>query len=323
MSTRLVLNPASGADDALSRLPALNERLRARFGHLDIVITTGPGDAERAGLRAARDGGLVIVAGGDGTLNEVLNGVHRGGGFDRVRFGVVPLGTGNDFATALGTPEDVDRAVEELGAGGELAIDVGCVNDRVFVNVSAGGFIAEVSDAVSPGLKTVAGKFAYLLGGAQVLVTWNPVETWIGSTGPVLALGRSGTFEPAPVPAGRPIQLFAVCNSRLIGGGRPIAPAALVDDGWLDVCVVDAMPVGDFVALLGRVAAGAHLDDPRVTYLRVRDLELRFDRVIKVNTDGQVFEDDVCRYKVLPGAARFLLPAPIAREDDSGGKIGG
>jgi diacylglycerol kinase (ATP) len=315
VTTRLVLNPVSGGDDALPRLPELNERLRERFGHLDIVVTTAPGDAERAGVQCARDGGTVIVAGGDGTLNGVLNGVHRGGGFDRVRFAVLPLGTGNDFATVLGTPTEPGDALDALGRGGEQAVDVGWVNDRVFVNVSAGGFVAEVSDAVTPALKTVAGRLAYLLGGAQVLWSWEGVAADVSSAGPIEALGRDGDFaraEPLTALHDR-LELFAVCNSPLIGGGRPIAPAARIDDGWLDVCLVDEMPAVELAALLGRVAAGAHLDDPRVHYFRVQDLEMSFSRPIKVNTDGEVFETDACRYRVLPGAARFLLPARTER----------
>jgi diacylglycerol kinase (ATP) len=104
------------------------------------------------------------------------------------------------------------------------------------------------------------------------------------------------------------LQLFAVCNSRLIGGGRLIAPEAVIDDGWLDVCVIEAMPTLEFVGLLREVARGDHLDDPRVSYFRTRDLRLQFDRVIKVNTDGQVLDATSCRYTILPRAARFLTP---------------
>jgi diacylglycerol kinase (ATP) len=309
VSTRLILNPVSGADEALPQLLRLNERLRATFGHVDIVLTAGPGDAERAGLRAARDGGLVVVGGGDGTLNEVLNGVHRGDGFGRVRIGLLPLGTGNDFATALGVPGDLDAALDLVAAGHERRVDVGVVNDRVFVNVSAGGFVAEVSDAVTSGLKTVAGRLAYLLGGAQVLLTWDPVAAQFSSTGPVDVIAPGGPVGPAGFLGGpRAMQFFAVCNSRLIGGGRPIAPRALVDDGWLDVCAVEAMPVTEFVSLLGQVAAGEHLADPRVGYARVRTLDVAFDRGLKVNVDGQVFEAASCRYGILPHAARFLAP---------------
>jgi diacylglycerol kinase (ATP) len=317
-----VVNPVSGGDEALPRLQELNERLRQRFGHVDIVLTTGPGDAERAGLQSAREGGTLIVAGGDGTLNDVLNGVHAGGGFEKVRFAVIPLGTGNDFATVLGTPPDAGDAIDALGSGRERAVDVGCVNDRVFVNVSAGGFVAEVSDAVTPGLKTVAGRLAYLLGGAQVLWTWDGVTADVASAGAVQELGAGGGFGlPAPLaPIHQRLELFAVCNSPLIGGGRPIAPSARIDDGWLDVCLVEEMPAPELAALLGRVAAGAHLDDPRVRYLRVQDLEVRLSRSIKVNTDGEVFEADACRYRVLPRAATFLVPGPSAARDTSGSR---
>ena len=102
------------------------------------------------------------------------------------------------------------------------------------------------------------------------------------------------------------LELFAVCNSRMVGGGRLIAPHAFVDDGLLDVCLVEAMPTLEFIGLLSSVSAGDHLTDERVSYLRARELELRFARTIKVNTDGEVLETDSCRYAVEPRAARFL-----------------
>jgi diacylglycerol kinase (ATP) len=102
------------------------------------------------------------------------------------------------------------------------------------------------------------------------------------------------------------LYAFAVCNSRLVGGGRLIAPDALVDDGELDVCLIHAMPTLEFLTLLRRVSEGDHVDDDRVAYFRTRELELAFDRPIKVNTDGQVLEADRCCYRILPRAARFL-----------------
>ena len=99
-----------------------------------------------------------------------------------------------------------------------------------------------------------------------------------------------------------------MCNSRLIGGGRLIAPHAIVDDGWLDVCLIHAMPALEFVALLRRVSSGDHVDDDRVAYFRTQALDLVFDRAIRINTDGQVLEAERCRYDVLPGAARVLMP---------------
>jgi diacylglycerol kinase (ATP) len=314
--SRLILNPAAGTDAGSALVTRINELLRGRFGNVDITITTGPGDGERAGFFAASEGETqLFVAGGDGTLNEVMNGVYASGRLGDVVFGLLPLGTGNDFATVIGIPPDVDAAVEAFADGHAIPVDVGRLDDRVFVNVSAGGFVAEVSEAVTPELKTVAGRLAYLIGGAQTLLSYEPVRARIEPFGDSYVLYPSDTLDavrrnsPAGVAAHDvDLQLFAVCNSRLIGGGRLIAPEAVIDDGWLDVCVIEAMPTLEFLGLLRQVARGDHLDDPRVSYFRTRDLRLQFDRVIKVNTDGQVLDATSCRYTILPRAARFLVP---------------
>ena len=299
MKSKLIVNPAAGTDTAPDHLQTLNRRLRQRIGSLDIVITVSEGDATDAAARAVEDGyDHLFIAGGDGTLNEAINGVARvDGGLEAVTFGVIPLGTGNDFATALGLPEDVEAVIDSLLEGEPSRVDVGTLNDRYFVNVSAGGFLAEVSDAVHPRLKTVAGKLAYLIGGAQVLLDYDPVH---------VRLRRADGEEEMDLYA------FAVCNSRLVGGGRLIAPDAVIDDGELDVCLIQSMPTLEFLALLRRVSEGDHVDDDRVAYFRARELELSFDCSIKVNFDGQVLEAERCRYGVMPRAARFLgwSPAP-------------
>ena len=279
----------------------MNERLREHVGALDIVMTVAEGDAARAAAAAVRDGyDHLFVAGGDGTLNEAVNGVGATpGGFDTVTFAVIPLGTGNDFATALGIPSDIGDALSAIVHGRTVAVDVGRLNDRYFINVSAGGFIAEVSEAVDPKLKTLAGKLAYLIGGAQVLFSHEPVAARV----------RTSTGRDADVM----LTLFAVCNSRLIGGGRLIAPDASIDDGLFDVCLIEEMPTIDFLALLRRVANGEHVADDRVDYFRTPDVELTFARPTKVNTDGEVLEATSCRYQLRPAALQIIAPAtPMA-----------
>ena len=298
MKSRLILNPTSGSDAGAEYLPTLNEQLRENVGALDIVMTVAPGDAGRAAVEAAQAGyDTLFVAGGDGTLNEVLNGVASiEGAFSHLTFGLIPLGTGNDFAATLGMPASVDEAIGFLLKGRTVDVDLGTLNERHFVNVSAGGFIAEVSDAVSSTLKTIAGKLAYLIGGAQVLLDYEPVKTELRAIADGEVIERE--FN---------LQMFAVCNARLIGGGRVIAPYAVIDDGWLDVCLVEAMPTMEFVGLLNRVSTGDHLDDERVSYFRACELDLRFDHPIKVNMDGEVLTADRCHYRVRPRTARFLV----------------
>jgi diacylglycerol kinase (ATP) len=297
MKSRLIVNPVAGSDSAPSYLKKINEGLRQAFDDLDIFMTIGPGDAARAGEEAAReDCEVVFVAGGDGTLNEVLNGVARAGrDFSEIIFGVIPMGTGNDFASAIGISEDVDRAIETLVKGNVIEVDIGLLNDRHFVNVSAGGFIAEVSHAVGEGLKNVAGKLAYLIGGAQVLFEHEGIDTTIKY------LTSDGFKEEK-----KSISIFAACNSRQVGGGRLIAPHAIIDDGLLDICLIEAMPWMDFVSLLTRISGGDHLEDEGVTYFRTSELSLSFDREIKVNTDGEVLQTRNCNYRVMQKAARFF-----------------
>ena len=294
---RVILNPSSGRERGPAHVDLLNARLKERFDEVTIVMTAGDGDAERAAGMASADGcEALFVAGGDGTVNEAMNGLAAAGALSAIVVGIVPFGTGNDFAAALGIPLEAEPALDVLLEGRELAVDLGEVNGRVFVNTSGGGFIAEVSAAVTPQLKTIAGRLAYLIGGAQVLLDFEPV-------------GASVTIAPGPVSLSRPLYAFAVCNSRLIAGGRLIAPDAIIDDGLLDVCLIEAMSALEFVALARKVADGDHVKDPRVLYYQARSVRVELDRAVKVNTDGEIFEDTRCEYRVLPRAARFLAGA--------------
>jgi diacylglycerol kinase (ATP) len=305
MKARLIVNPVSGNDASTEYLETVNKLLRTKYDSLDIIITTSQGDAILAGERTARDDyELVFVGGGDGTLNEVLNGVARvDGALQRLTFGLLPFGTGNDFAEALGIPTDIEQAINILFEEQTVDVDVGILNERYFINVSAGGFIAEVSDAVSPQLKTIAGKLAYLIGGAQVLFDYEPVRMLLRAISP----GSTNISYELDM------QLFAVCNSRMIGGGRLIAPHAIINDGLFDVCVIETMPTLEFVGLLTRVSNGEHLTDERVKYFQAQSLNVQFSRKIKVNTDGEVLEVEACQYKLIKKAARFLAgKAPYA-----------
>ena len=149
--------------------------------------------------------------------------------------------------------------------------------------------MADVSEAVDPQLKSLAGRFAYLIGGAKALLQAEPFAC--------TANGRT-----------LPCLLFAVCNAPMIGGGRLIAPDARPDDGAFDVCLVSAMELLEFVALLRRVAEGSHVSDARVMYFAAREVTLEFDREVNVNTDGEVFSASRCVYSLLPGAVRILAP---------------
>jgi diacylglycerol kinase (ATP) len=284
MRARLIANPGAGTDRAAALLPLANERLRTIAGTLDITLTIDAHDAEHAAARAARDGcDALFVAGGDGTINRVLRGLRSAGLPAPVPIGIIPTGTGNDLARTLGLPQEPEDALDVLVEGRIVDVDVGCVNDHPFVNASAGGFVADVSQTVTDDLKDVAGKLAYLIGGARALLDSEPFR---------IVTSDAGDEMPAD------LRMFAVCNGRFIGGGRPIAPEAVLDDGLLDVLVVPGMPTLEFLRALQRIGAGEAADHDGLRHMRVPSLEFAFDRPVRINTDGEVLETGRARYRV-------------------------
>src|SRR5690606_13652990 len=150
------------ADRATVLLPLVNQRLRAFVDDLDITLTTGPADIERAAARAIEERcDALYVAGGDGTLNVARRTMAAAEA--PLPIGVIPFGTGNDFAKALGLGEEPEGALDALGQRRVVDADIGMLNDRPFANTSAGGFIADVSATLTEGLKDAAGKLAYVI----------------------------------------------------------------------------------------------------------------------------------------------------------------
>ena len=304
MKARLIVNPKSGGDRAPVMLPLVSSTLRALVSELDVTITEDAGDAERAAVRAVEQGcEALFVAGGDGTLNLVMRGLASvPGGFGRLVLGIIPFGTGNDFARALGLGVEPEAALQAILNRDIAAVDVGMLNGRPFVNTSAGGFVADVSRVVTEGLKDVTGRLAYIIGGARALFGSEPFSA---------RLRVDGAAQPSWVDD-IDVQMFAACNSRTIGGGYPIAPAARIDDGQLDVFVVRQMPTLEFIGLLQRIAMGEHEGDERVLQFRAASFSLAFDRPVRVNTDGELLEASSCTYTVLHKAVRFFAGPDFA-----------
>ena len=301
MRARLIANPRSGIDRAPALLPLITDRLGTFVHDLEITITSGAPDIECAAIRAVEERcDLLFVAGGDGTLNIAVRTVAAiEGALERLVFGVIPTGTGNDFAKALDLGELAEAALDRLVECRTINADLGVVNGRAFLNVSAGGFVADVSAILTEPLKDVTGKLAYVIGGARALFGREPFATDIQSPGP-----HVGSMD---------LQMFAVCNARFIGGGYPIAPGAFIDDGLLDVVLVKRTTTLEFVALLQKIAAGQHAGDERIVIFRAADLDLAFDRVVNVNADGELLAAERCEYRLLHRAARFLCgPRPHA-----------
>ncbi len=284
-------------------------KLRAAGHEVRPRLTFEGGDAARYAAAAVRAGcDVVVAAGGDGTVNEVVNGLGRGGGGGggggggagagrrrrRPRLAVVPTGTANDFAAGLGLPEDAGEALRVAVEGRAMAVDVARVNRRRFINASTGGFGAEATESTSSETKRLLGAWAYVITGVKKFVELRGVEARFTADGKLL---HEGSF-----------MLFAVGNGRQTGGGSLLTPRAEVDDGWLDVLVVPELPRVDFLALLPDLRSGTHLQSPDVIYGQARELRVDAKEDLSVNADGEPLRGRRFRYGVEPEPLEVMVP---------------
>ena len=263
------------------------------IGHrVRVHVTWECGDARRLARRVATRGtGAVVAVGGDGTLNEVLNGVLAARPADGVLapIGIVALGTANDFARQAGIPTDPTAALRLIANGTPTRVDVGRVNGRAFLNVSTLGTAAEVTSDAGAGTKHTLGVLAYALSGVRHLVASEPA-TVARISGP--GFEREVAF-----------LLLAVGNARATGGGTIVTPLAELDDGLLDVCVVESVARTSYAKLLLELRRGDHLERDGVHYVQTPWLRVESDRPLAANIDGEATRARVLAYR----AERFAV----------------
>ncbi|MGH7467287.1 MAG: diacylglycerol/lipid kinase family protein [Longimicrobiales bacterium] len=288
----LIVRPP-GDEGVVGELREAVKLLRAAGHQVSSRMTFGTFDAVRfARVAARRRCDLVLAAGGDGTINEVVNGMARCGW--QPRLGIVPIGTANDFAHTLRLPERIEDAVEVALSGRPAAVDVGEVNGRCFINVSTGGFGADATASASLEAKRKLGKLAYLLTGARKLVELKPNRArFTGDDGEIY----KGEFF-----------FYAVGNARSTGGGQRVTPRADIGDGKLDVVIVPALPRLDFLALLPDLRAGTHLESSDVLYVQTRVLDVQSDTPMRINADGEAVRGRAFHYAILERPLSTMLP---------------
>ena len=275
----MIINGAR-AEHALLR--GVVRDLRERGHTVEPRLTFEEGDAMIAARAAAERGvDAVVAVGGDGTLNEVANGLD---GVDTA-LGVVPLGTANDFARQAGIPSDPAEALALVLERSPETIDTITLNGRRFVNVSTAGLGAEATAETPKGAKKALGALAYAITGMRKLTQLEPHRARFAGPG----------FEHRCS-----FLLFAVGNGRETGGGTALTPRASVTDGLLDLCVVEEMPRGEFTRLLLKLKRGEHLDHPGVIYVQLPSLTVDVQHHITVNVDGEPTTHRELTYEVSP-----------------------
>src|SRR4030095_9590733 len=285
---RLILNGKVAGNDALRVAVA---RQRDAGHHIEVRVTWEKEDAQRFVSEAGKVD-LLIAAGGDGTLNEVLHGLMDLSEATRPILGIVPLGTANDFDTGCGIPRDPAKALALCMKGEAVPIDVGKANDHWFINAASSGFGAEITATTSPELKRLLGPAAYTVMGAFLAINLHHYQ------GRLILPGREITRSA-------PVAIFG--NGRQTGGGIQVAPRACIDDGLLDVLVV--RPISP-TALLAAARELQQLpsDGEYISYWQTAQLEEHPEEAIPVSLDGEPLSFSSVRYEAVPKAIRLILP---------------
>jgi diacylglycerol kinase (ATP) len=239
-------------------------------GHLvEVKLTAAGGDAaEQAVAAAMRGPDVVVAAGGDGTINEVVNGLD---GFD-VPLGIIPLGTANDFARQVGIPADADHAMDVILQKRPQRFDTASLNGRRFLNVSTGGVGAEATAETPASAKETLGPFAYAVSGMRKLAEFKPY---------------SATFHSEDFNYAGEFLMFAVGLTKSTGGGTMVTPMASVNDGLLDLCIVESMTRREFAGVALKVKHGEHVGHPKVHYKQLRNVTIDAPEALSVNVDGE------------------------------------
>jgi YegS/Rv2252/BmrU family lipid kinase len=286
--TLAIVNPAAGRG-AGAKLASTFAAEMARAGlSVDVVMTPAPGEAARLASSGVEDGyERVIAVGGDGTANEVANGLV---GTD-VALALYPIGSGNDFSRALGYPRKRDRLAAFLASASERRIDVGEVNGRIFLNTAGVGIDGHVVERIIASSRVVGPTLGYLVGSIVSIATYRPREMRMR----IDAVSRAGKH-----------LLVVAANGTHFGSGMHVAPDAKLDDGQLDIVVAGDLGRWPSLVALAKLYRGTHVDGRTVLAFRATSLDVELDAPQPTQLDGEASRASALRIRVRPRALTVL-----------------
>ena len=298
---QIIVNPFAGRWKARAALPAIEHACQAISLPYELAITEGKGHATTLAHEAALAGRFpIIVAGGDGTINEVVNGLIKATPDGPAGpLGIIPLGSADDLAYALGLETGVEAACQVVLAGHTRLIDVGQVNGRLFCNNSSVGLEPQVT-LMQERIRGIKGAPRYILAAFRSIFghsPWHMQLEW-----------DEGEYDG-------PITLVSVGNTRRAGGAFHMTPGAEIDDGYLDFCFAGHLTRARLLRLLPTTFSGAHVQQPDVEYTRATRLRITSEPPTPLQCDGEVFDlaAEQIEYAILPRRLEVLVPD---RRDD-------
>jgi YegS/Rv2252/BmrU family lipid kinase len=271
MKVKLIYNPVSGDGTFKNHLDYIIDKFQQNGLQIEPYRTNKREDLEQMiSFMDEKEYKKILVAGGDGTLNQVVNGLLK---YDMdLPIGIFPVGTANDYAQYFNLPNDIEEIVEILLRDNYTLSDVGFVNDRYFINVASLGVLIDISQRTNMELKHNLGVLAYYLHGIAELPKVKPVNIQIHS--------EAMNFEGE-------ILFMLIMNGKSAGGFHKLAPTASINDGLLDVFIFKKCPIYELAALLLAVINGEHINNTNVMHFKAQDLWVHTDGDVGTDLDGE------------------------------------
>ena len=283
-----IVNPVAGNGTGAKIARRIADDLADVGLSVDVITTPGPSEAARLASGAVEDGyETVIAVGGDGTANEVANGLVD----TPVVLGLYPIGSGNDFARALGYPRGRKKLGAFLASARPRRIDVGEVNGRIFLNATGVGIDGHVAERVIASQRVVGPMLGYLVGSLVSIATYRPRR---------MRVTIDGTTRD-----GRHLVVVAA-NGTHFGNGMKVAPDARLDDGMLDVIVGGDLGRWASLVALGKIYFGIHVDGKTILAFRSPTLEVALDGPLPMEIDGEAMRADALHVRIRPHALTVL-----------------
>lgn len=292
----LFINPTAGRGRAGRRMDRICEIFDEARIAFDLYQSKAVGDLESKVSALVNAGShRIVVAGGDGTVHEAVNGIMRADG--DAQLGLIPTGTGNDFAKACWLPLDWEQATRQLadrlmGNSGCRRIDIGCLNDRFFANGAGIGFDAKVT-RLARAYRWPIGDLVYLFSIFRCMV--DGIDT------------PQVTISAGELDWSGPVTLVNVSNGAWIGGMFHIAPQALNNDGQLEMIIVDPVSRLRISSLIPKLIRGTHMQEAEISHVSVTELTIETAETMPSHLDGEVGEPGTrFEFRILPDALELL-----------------
>lgn len=289
-----IVNPVAGKGKAMDMVKNIEERFKDNPESFRIEITNAPGHATSIAKQLSAEGipMRIYSVGGDGTLNEVLNGISG----DQIELGILPCGSGNDAVRSIYEVTDPISLLEVLPTASSELLDIGRINDRLFINIASVGFDAEVVILTRhfKGIPLISGSLSYVLGILTALIRLKKYPVRISID------GSPERFKE--------ILLCAFANGKFYGGGIKPAPKADMTDGILDICEVESLGRLKILKFFPIFRRGAHEKMKEVMMHRCKKILIDSDAPIPFNIDGEVIKETRASIEILPGSIRVIIP---------------